>query len=81
MRTYTVAYFNGNPKGKGNLSFSLLENGVVIGKCTRKMHVNCNPSFSVKFLTTQSKNRFDDYCDSLTMGEVIEILVDNYNGR
>lgn len=49
----------------------LTENGIVIGIVTKG---EIYP-YKVRFLSTQARARFDDFADSLSIGEAIEALI------
>lgn len=77
MRKYTTA----NVKGKfrdynKRLQFDILENGIAIARVTRKAsRFGFIEELQFKFYTEQSKRRFQDYCDSLSMSEACEALL------
>ena len=68
---YKLADVKTSPRGA--VRADLTEDGVVIGK-VRARAGDFRPPFTVEFLSNASRNRFSSYCDSLSFGEVLEIL-------
>lgn len=59
-------------KQKGTATGELLEHGVRIAKYSYNRQ-NW-PQLTIKFGSSQSQARFDDFCDSLSMAETIEAI-------
>jgi hypothetical protein len=73
---YTVGNVKGNPSAYGKLSADLLEDGIAIAKVTRGAQVGgFIDDLKFKFYTDASKNRFEDWCDSISMSEGFEALL------
>lgn len=83
-RKYTASSVVESPRGR--ITLNILENGVIIGTAKRLAPYRVNGRrwilpFECKFNTDGCRNRFDDYCDSLSMGEVAEILYTNAKAK
>lgn len=59
---------------KGRVTAELTENGVVIAKTVKPAAGRWVLPFETKFLSTQSKARFDAYCNCLSVSETVESL-------
>lgn len=60
---------------RGARTAELSENGVIIASVKQNAPTkNYIGDFSIKFLSTASKNRFDDFCDCISMQECCEAL-------
>lgn len=76
-RKYTVSSVVESPRGR--ITLNILENGVIIGSAKRPAPTGTKGKkwtypFELKFNTEGCRSRFDDFCDSNFMSEIVETL-------
>ena len=60
---------------RGSRTANLTENGVIVASVKQNAPTkNYVGEFSIKFFSTASKNRFDDFSDCISMQECCEAL-------
>ena len=73
---YSVKVLYRGPGRWPALKGQIFERDMLIGTFTRKSaDGGFIPPFETKFYSTQARNRFDDFADSLSIGETIEALL------